>query len=421
MKTMRAACVAGLVLTMAAAGFAQRRPGKLGAPERPGKKQLTPVAKSTNDFAAALYEELSSQKGNLFFSPSSIHTALAMTYAGARGNTEKQMSATLRFPLLGGAGASPQDKLHGEYAELLKLLKPPKEGGYQLSVANALWGQKGYPWIQDFLDTTEENYGAGLRQVDFVGATEKSRQAINLWVEDQTNEKIKDLIPQGVLDALTRLVLTNAIYFKGDWASQFKESATKDAPFKLGGDKTVKAPLMYQKGKFAFKEDGDVQVLSMPYKGDDLSMVVVLPRKVDGLADVTANLTAAKIDAWTTRLYKRDVQVFLPKFKVESQFGLSKVLAKMGMSDAFNPSKADLSGMNGKRDLYISAVIHKAYVDVNEEGTEAAAATAVVVSLRSARPRPQPVFRADHPFLFLIRHNKTGAVLFMGRLASPKK
>ena len=420
MKTMRAACVAGLVLTMAAAGFAQRRPGKLGAPERPGKKQLTPVAKSTNDFAAALYEELSSQKGNLFFSPSSIHTALAMTYAGARGNTEKQMSATLRFPLLGGAGASPQDKLHGEYAELLKLLKPPKEGGYQLSVANALWGQKGYPWIQDFLDTTEENYGAGLRQVDFVGATEKSRQAINLWVEDQTNEKIKDLIPQGVLDALTRLVLTNAIYFKGDWASQFKESATKDAPFKLGGDKTVKAPLMYQKGKFAFKEDGDVQVLSMPYKGEDLSMVVVLPKKVGGLADVTANLTAAKIDAWTTRLYKRDIQVYLPKFKVESQFGLNKVLAKMGMPDAFDSSKADLSGMNGSRNLYISAVIHKAYVDVNEEGTEAAAATAVVVSLRSARPRPL-IFRADHPFLFLIRHDKTGAILFMGRLANPKK
>jgi len=255
--------------------------------------------------------------------------------------------------------------------------------------------------------------------VDFVGATEKSRQAINLWVEDQTNKKIKDLIPQGVLTALTRLVLTNAIYFKGDWASQFKESATKDASFKLGGGKTVQAPLMYQKGKFGYKEDRDVQVLSMPYKGDDLSMVVVLPKKVDGLADVTANLTAAKIDAWTTRLYKRDVYVHLPKFKVESQFGLNDVLAKMGMPDAFDSSKANLSGMNGARNLYISAVIHKAYVDVNEEGTEAAAATAVVVALRSA-PR-RTTFRADHPFLFLIRHNKTGAILFMGRLANPKK
>ena len=407
-----------LVAAAACPAWARQRPARLGA--RPVKLEQDPIAKSNNDFAAALYAQLAKGKGNLFFSPSSIHTALAMTYTGARTNTEKQMSATLRFPLLGGAGAASQDRLHGEYAELLKLLKPPADGGYQLSVANALWGQKGYPWIKEFLDTTEEHYGAGLRQVDFVSQTEASRKTINLWVEDQTNKKIKDLIPQGVLNALTRLVLTNAIYFKGDWASQFKVAATKDAPFKLGGGKTVKAPLMYQKGKFGYKEDADVQVLSMPYKGDDLSMVVVLPKKVDGLAEVTADLTAAKLAGWMGRLYKGDVRVYLPKFKLTSQFGLSKVLAKMGMPDAFS-SRADFSGMNGKKDLYISAVIHKAFVDVNEEGTEAAAATAVVVSLRSAvRPRPVPVFRADHPFMFLIRHNKTGAVLFLGRMMNPK-
>jgi len=341
-----------------------------------------------------------------------------MTSTGARGNTAAQMSKTLRLP---------KENPHKAYAKLLKQLKPAKEGGYELRVANALWGQKGYPWLKDFLETTKAGYDAPLREVEFVTATEAARKTINAWVEDQTNDKIKDLIARGVLNQLTRLVLTNAIYFKGDWASQFDKKLTRDMPFKplgppggLSASRTAKAPMMYQKAKFGYTEDKTAQVLSMPYKGKDLSMLVLLPRKVDGLADMAKKLTADDLAALAARAHRREVRVYMPKFKMTSQFGLNRVLTAMGMSDAFTPGKADFSGMNGRKDLFISAVLHKAFVDVNEEGTEAAAATAVVVGLTSVAPRPL-VFRADHPFLFVIRHDKTGAVLFIGRVMNPVK
>ena len=255
-------------------------------------------------------------------------------------------------------------------------------------------GGRRAPWLRPFLATTRRNYRAGLREVDFVKQTEAARRTINRWVERQTRDKIKDLLAKGTLTPMTRLVLTNAIYFKGDWASQFKKKNTKDAPFKLSAGKSVKAPMM------------------------KLSMVIFLPKKVDGLPDVEKSLGKTGPDALLKKLHEQEVVVSVPKFKMTSQFGLKKVLTAMGMKDAFT-GKADFSGMNGRKDLFISAVIHKAFVDVNEEGTEAAAATAVVM-VGGAAPAPPPVFRADHPFLFLIRHEKTGVVLFMGRVMSPK-
>ena len=404
-KARFSAAVTASILAFAAAAEAKTPP---------------PLAKSNNAFAVDLYRKLADDKGNVFASPSSIHTALAMTYAGARGRTASQMAKTLSLPADKAGSTWPQERVHPEYARLLEALRPGDKG-YQLHVANALWGQKGYPWLREFLAATSGNYGAGLRQVNFTTDAEGARKRINQWVEDQTKEKIKDLIASGVLNTMTRLVLTNAIYFKGKWVSPFEKRATHMAPFKLSPGKTKTVPMMHQRAKLGYCQDAGVQVLSMPYAGDDLAMMVVLPKKVDGLAGVERTLTAAKLEKWSRQARKQQVKVYLPKFKLTCEFRLADVLKALGMTDAFSPGAADFSGMNGKRDLFISAVIHKAFVDVNEEGTEAAAATAVVVQLTSAGPiKRVPVFRADHPFMFVIRHVETGAVLFMGRIRSPE-
>jgi serpin B len=435
MKTTQRILIAAALLTVTGL--------PAGAEEALKSKDAGELAASNNAFALTLYGQLAGAEGNLFFSPSSIHTALSMTYAGAREKTAQQMSSVLVLPKTKVRPATDlmvdekgrefdsgsidpwfPERTHWAYKSLLDQLKPGKDAGYQLQVANALWGQKGYPWLPEFLKVTKDNYGAGLREVDFAADTEAARGTINQWVEQQTKEKIKDLIAPGVLNAMTRLVLTNAIYFKGNWQTQFDKKATKDAPFKLSPGRTVDVPMMYQKARFGYGEDGDLQVLSMPYKGKELSMVVLLPKSVDGLAALDKSLlvpnSGPKLAGWLGKLRRQEVLVYLPRFKTTSEFSLADVLKAIGMKDAFVPDVADFSGMNGKRDLFISAVVHKAFVDVNEEGTEAAAATAVVVGLTSARMDEPPVFRADHPFLFLIRHEKTGAILFMGRVMNPK-
>ncbi|MGE3805547.1 MAG: serpin family protein [Gemmataceae bacterium] len=365
-----------------------------------------------NRFAFELYGKLRDKEGNLFLSPYSISTALAMTSAGARGKTDTELVDTLHL-------ISEQAKRHAAFGELIRLTRRDgKTKGVQLSVANALWGQQGYPFEKDFLATTDTSYGAGLREVNFLQA-EAARKTINTWVEENTNDKIKDLIPSGVLDSDTRLVLTNAIYFKGDWASQFKKEATREAPFFVAADKQIKTPMMHQTRDFKLYQDPSVQMLELPYVGNGLSMLVVLPRKKDGLAEVEKNLTADKLEQWLGRMGKTEVQVSLPKFKTTSKFELAPVLGKMGMPTIFSGG-ADLSGMNGgKEKLYVSNVIHQGFVDVNEEGTEAAAATAVVVKAESVQITP--TFRADHPFVFLIRDNTTGSILFLGRIADPTK
>lgn len=372
------------------------------------------VVKGNNQFAFDLYGRLREKEGNLFFAPNSISTALAMTYAGARGDTASEMAKALHF-------AQPPDELHPAFAALLKELNGEgKKRGYQLSVANALWGQKGEGFKDDFLKLTKDNYGAGFRQVDFARATEAARQEINAWVEKRTRDKIKDLLKPGVLDPLTRLVLTNAVYFKGDWESPFKKDRTRDEAFDDGGGTKAKVPMMHQATKFKYHDAGSLQVLEMPYAGKELSMVVLLPKKVGGLADLEKSLTADKLADWLGKAREQQVIVSLPRFKTTSELSLNRPLEALGMKKAFQMPGADFSGMNGREDLYITAVVHKAFVDVNEEGTEAAASTGVVIGLRAV-PAQRPEFRADHPFVFLVRDTRSGSVLFLGRLVNPTK
>jgi len=383
------------------------------------KANIPVVAKNNNQFALDLYAKLRGGDGNLFFSPYSISTALAMTRAGAHGDTAAEMDKTLHFTL-------PEVELQPAFGALVKEVNgDPTDAkrGYQLSTANALWGQKGFPFKTDFLKLVSNNYGAGLNEVDFKNATEQARGVINAWVEKETRDKIKDLLHQGDLTPDTRLVLTNAIYFKGDWASPFKKEQTKEEPFHLSADKKASALLMHQTGEYNYFDGGSFQALELPYSGKNLTMVVLLPKKVDGIADFEKDFTADKLADWVGKLHKQKVIVSLPKFKTTQRTSLAKTLSEMGMKKAFTAG-ADFSGMGGDPgDLALSDVIHKAFIDVNEEGTEAAAATAVV-GVKSAAVHvepPTPVFRADHPFVFLIRDTRSSSILFLGRLVDPAK
>jgi serpin B len=399
------------------------------------------AACGNNCFALQLYQKLQSEKGNLFFSPYSISTTLAMTYAGARGRTQEQMGQTLCFPTskevvqkLAEARAplAPEDFARA-FSEIIKDLNArggkgkgtPNakdrvwEPAYELRVANALWGQQDFEFLPAFTRLVEDQYRGHLERVNFVKAAEKARRTINAWVEKQTNGKIKDLIGQGLLDSMTRLVLTNAIYFKGTWASQFKKDQTRDEPFTLLDGGKIQVPMMNQKARFGYGEMDALQVLEMPYVGQELSMVVLLPKEAAGLGDVEKAMTAENVSQWLGGVHKQEVIVAVPRFKMTHKFSLGAVLQAMGMADAFT-AQADFSGMTGRRDLFISAVVHQAYVDVNEEGTEAAAATGVTMKLTAIAPGRVPVFRADHPFLFLIRDIRSGSVLFVGRMVNPK-
>jgi len=373
------------------------------------------VVHGNTAFALQLYQKLGSTEDNLFLSPFSISTALAMTYAGARGNTAREMAAALHFLLQG-------EELHSAFAALRRnLLEVERKGGVRLKVANALWPQKDYPFLREYLALVQRYYGTTVTPMDYAKAAEQARQTINQWVERETENKIKNLIPAGILNPLTRLVLTNGIYFKGNWASQFKKSATHDAPFHGIPGSSIKVPMMSQQHRFRYGERDDLQILELPYAGNDLSLVVLLPRRVEGLPELERALTPEGLADWTGHLQEREVVVFLPKFKLTSQFRVDAALKALGMGDAFSPEKADFAGMDSKSHwLYLGAVLHKAFVDVNEEGTEAAAATGVVVGITSVRVQP-PTFRADHPFLFLIRDNRTGSILFMGRVVDPTR
>ncbi len=385
------------------------------------------ITQANNRFAFGLYEKLRGNEGNLFFSPYSISTALAMTYAGAAGETENQMGRVLGFAgaakttgLSSSAAVLPKEQIHRAFGRIISdLNNRGAKDGYELAVANALWGQKGYEFLKNFVELIKTNYDGKLAEVDFAADSEGTRKTINTWVEQKTNDKIKQLIKPGVLGPMTRLVLTNAIYFKGKWAGQFKPKMTRDEPFTLLGAEKVDVPMMRQDDeRFGYAENEDCQILDMPYVDNELSMVVLLPKKVDGVKKLERQLTGENVAKWLAGLHKRQVKVFVPKFRMTSEFGLSGVLASMGMTDAFSPNKADFSAMTGNRDLFISAVVHKAYVDVNEEGTEAAAATGVAMKLTSIGPA-MPVFRADHPFIFLIRDKVTGCILFIGRVMNP--
>lgn len=414
------AMVCLLISTVRAAQPAEPDPRGLAAPrgaEAAPDPNLPAVGNAINAFSVDLYKHLARREGNLFLSPTSLETALAMVYAGARGDTAEQMADVLHV------GRVPEGQLHPAFGQLLETLNPPAAGGrdrpYELTIANALWGQEDYAFNPEYLQLVRRYYGGNLQNVDFVGAPEASRQRINQWVERQTNDRIQDLVPPGAIDALTRLVLTNAIYFKGRWAEPFEERFTRDEAFRFADGSSADVPLMRRSGDYRYAEIDGVQVLSLPYGGEELSMVVVLPRDAQALAALERDLTLEQLQRWARGGRRQEVHVFLPRFRIESQFSLGEALQAMGMTDAFSDD-ADLSGIARVEQLAISAVLHKAFVDVNEEGTEAAAATAVIVGVTAAPPPSEPaVFRADHPFLFLIRENRSGAILFLGRVSAP--
>ncbi|PWU09208.1 MAG: serpin family protein [Verrucomicrobia bacterium] len=372
-----------------------------------------PPVEDNNAFAFDLYAQLKDQPGNLFFSPYSISTCLAMAYAGARGETEKQMAQVLHFD-------SDQKRLHSGFAALQKqLAEAEKVKGIELNIANGLWAQKGHPFLTDYLNVARDEYKAQIEQADFMKNAESIRQEINHWVERKTKEKIKDIVPAGALNDMTRLVLANAIYFKGAWRQPFPKSMTEPQPFHLSPERQVEVPLMHHFDVVRYFEDDNMQGVEMPYLGNQLSMAVLLPRKVDGCAELESRLSAGSLAGWLGQMKSHKVEIFFPRFKLESEISLSRVLGKMGMRNAFTPT-ADFSGMDGRRELFISAVLHKAWGDINEEGTEAAAATVAVATASAALPAPPPpVFRADHPFVFLIRDSRSGGILFLGRFSNP--
>jgi len=411
MKTLLCAllCVLGASAILAAQPPATKMPAKTA--------DQSEAVKGSNAFAVDLYHQLGAKPGNLFFSPESISTAFAMTYAGARGQTAAEMQKVFHFTL-------PPDRLHPAMGALLAGMNAPHQG-YALSVADALWAEQDEHFFPAYLKLVETNYRAGFHAVDFKSAPESVRATINQWVEKQTNDKIQNLLGPGTVTPLTRLILTNAIYFKGNWAAGFDKDQTKDEEFHLSAAQTVKTPLMHRTDGYRYYDGGTFQALELPYAGNELSMVVLLPKEIGGLPAIEKSLTSTAANAWLEKLKFEDkVILTLPRFKTPQQFELKDTLGKMGMAQAFS-NTADFSGMDGKPDLFISAAIHKAYIDVNEEGTEAAAATGVVMRQALARaPMPESppiVFTADHPFLFLIRENASGAILFMGRVTDPAK
>ena len=377
---------------------------------------LDSLSRGNSEFAFDLYRALAAADGNLFYSPYSISVALAMTYAGARGETEEQMADTLRFLL-------PQQDLHPAFNDLdIELDRrgegaAGKDGGeFRLNIVNAIWGQKDYSFLPEFLDVLAENYGAGLRLLDYISHPEESRIIINEWVSDQTEGRIEDLVPQGAISSLTRLVLTNAVYFNAAWMYPFNEDATSDGPFYLIDGGELRVPMIAQTESFGYAEGDGYQALELPYDGGELSMVILLPDS-GSFDEFEKSLDVGLVNGTVGDLVFQKVALTMPKFEFDSSFGLVETLAGMGMPIAFS-SAADFSGMTGNRDLFIGDVIHKAFVSVDEAGTEAAAATAVIMELTAA-PQPPLEVTVDRPFVFLIRDIEAGTVLFVGRMMDP--
>jgi serpin B len=420
-KTLILVLIALLVLPLIAcaqpamAGMVKSDKPRITSPDvSPADEEL--LIEGNSAFAFNLYQALREKDGNLFYSPHSISLALAMTYAGARGETEQQMADTLHFILS-------QDSLHSAFNSLdIELDKRGQEAqgkdgeGFRLNIVNAIWGQKDYSFLPAFLDVLAQNYGAGLRTLDFIKEAEKSRVTINDWVSDQTEGRIEDLIPKGAIDALTRLVLTNAIYFNAAWEYPFNEDMTAEGSFYLLDGEQVTVPMMKQTESFGYTEGEGYQAVELCYDGGELSMVIFLP-EAGQFEAVEQGLQAQCVDTIIKGLQHAEVTITMPQFEFDSDFSLKDTLAGMGMPIAFTEN-ADFSGMTGNRELFISDVIHKAFVSVDEKGTEAAAASAVIMTL-SAMPSQLVEVTIDRPFIFLIRDIDTGAILFVGRVLNP--
>ncbi|XP_052473836.1 leukocyte elastase inhibitor-like [Carassius gibelio] len=388
------------------------------------------LSAANTQFSLNLFKKISggNASGNVFYSPISISSALAMVSLGAKGNTAEQMFKVLGFtnpPKPGAATPAPhvkEDQIHSSFNKLMSELKKPG-APYVLSLANRLYGEQSYQFVEKFLNDAKKYYEAGLEEVEFKKKSEAVRVDINKWVEKNTQGKIKDLLPLGSIDDLTKLVLVNAIYFKGNWEKKFPKEATRDGQFRLNKTQTKPVKMMNQKAQFplALIPELNSQVLELPYVGKNLSMLIILPEEIEdettGLQKLEKALSYEKLMEWTkpSKMLRQEVEVSLPRFKMEETYDMKSLLISMGMEDVFNRQKVNLSGMSPNNDLVVSKVIHKAFVEVNEEGTEAAAATSVVIANRSFAP----MFIADHPFLFFIRHNPSNSILFYGRFCSP--
>lgn len=389
------------------------------------KQGVQEVVNANNQFAFELYSELNkTEQNNIFYSPYSISTALAMTYEGAKGQTADEIKSVFHFP--------ESKTLRPNFAAIYNDINK-KGKAYELKTGNALWAQHDYSFLEEYTNRVEQFYGGKIANLDFVEETEKSRQTINTFIEKQTNNKIEDLIPLGSLNALTRLVLTNAIYFKGIWKWEFDKSDTHDQDFKITPTNIAKTPIMHMnsdEAKFNYADLERLQILELPYKGEDISMLILLPKQEEYYDFVTDKkvvydytLEDIEFSSKTLEEYKAQMKktkldsISLPKFKFDSKYFMKNTLSAMGMPTAF--SNADFSGMDGTKNLFISEVIHQAFVEVNEEGTEAAAATAVIIKETSVMPAN--IFRADHPFIFIIQQKDTGNILFMGKVVDPTK
>ncbi len=378
---------------------------------------LAELINGNNEFAFDLYRQLAAAKeGNFFYSPYSISLALAMAYAGANGQTEEQMAETLKFLLEDEELHSAFNKLAIELNSRNEIPAGSEAQGFELNIVNATWGQRGFEFMQAFLDVLAENYDAGIRLLDYESDPEACRQVINDWVYEQTNGKIEDLIPEGAIDEMTRLVLTNAIYFNAAWLHQFDEDYTYDDVFYLPDGSTVTVPMMHQSDRFSYLDGDDYTAIEMLYDIYEMSMVIIMPD--EGTFDEFENaLTAAVVENIIGSMTSGKVNLTMPKFEFESDFSLNNALKAMGMTDAFSDI-ADFSGITDKTDLIISDVVHKAFVSVDEEGTEAAAATAVIFQ-ETAMPIEINEVNINHSFIFLIRDITTGSILFIGRVINP--
>ena len=433
--------------------------GQTGDPPavEPDEASTKLATEANNDFGFDLYRQLAQENEdqNLFFSPYSVTTALVMALEGTRTETAAEMGTMLRLPNEARRVGDDVEQVPWETSLLHRGLSElsgrfnAQDKKYELAVANAMWGEQSYRYLEEFIEAIDKFYGSGgLRMVDFKGNPDGERLRINHWVEDQTNQRIKDLLPEGSIDSLTRLVLANAIYFKGDWKVQFMKEITQPGDFTTADGTKVKTSMMYhafgkharylainangtpfstpkmegfrQRGQPFYPAGDGFLMVELPYVGDELSMVLIAPQKVDGLPALEDRLTSENLAMWTSALEQRKVNVQMPKFKMETDYQLTNTLPKLGMVRAFDMRRADFSGIDGSRDIYVSEVFHKAFVDVSEEGTEAAAATALEIFFQSESPTPFiPSFNANRPFIFLIRDKLTGSVLFLGRMMVP--
>ncbi|XP_029988776.1 leukocyte elastase inhibitor-like isoform X1 [Sphaeramia orbicularis] len=379
---------------------------------------ISAISSANTDFALELLRTLSQDNpnGNIFFSPLNISFSLAMVYLGAKGNTAAQMAQVLSF--------SSAEDIHAEFEKLNHIIHM-KSGSYTLKLASRLYGETTSNFLSEFLEATQKYYNAELKAVDFIGAPEACRAEINTWVEEQTEKKIKDLLQPGAVNTMTRLALVSAIYFKGNWMHPFCEEDTRESDFEVNQNETRRVEMMFMEKKMPYTRISEhgLQILELPYKDKELSMVILLPQKStdgsDPLHKLQSMLTREQLEEWTSRRNMSTttkISITVPKFKLEMSYDMNMPLAKMGMTDVFCEEKADLSRMNGKKGLFLSTMTHRAFVDVNEKGTEAAAS---VVMYYTLGVEEKIYFTANRPFLFFIRHNKTKSILFLGRFSSP--